>query len=123
MEKLAEIVDSLATNEKVNKEFRLWLTSTSSNLFPVSILQSGIKITSEPPRGIRANLQHIYREIFQSRDALMSFNSGEYPGEWRKMHFALSFFHALIVERRKFGPLGWNICYGFNESDLKISSR
>lgn len=112
LERLVEQIDP----EHVHKDFRLWLTSMPSPKFPVMILQNGSKMTVEPPRGIKANLLKSYTVI---NDDMM--NSCTNKVEiFKHLLFSLSLFHGVTLERRKFGPLGFNIPYEFTDGDFRI---
>jgi len=104
--------------DDIHEEFRLWLTSMPSEKFPIPVLQSGIKITNEPPKGMKANLKRTFLDMKEEE-----FESCSKPTVYKKFIFAVSFFNAMILERRKFGATGWNIAYSWMNSDLKAASQ
>lgn len=118
MPRLERLIENI-NPDTVHKEYRIWLTSTPSPDFPVSILQNGCKMTVEPPRGIKANmLRGYYNQVMDVADFFNS--SHEKVGTFKWLLFSLCLFHSILLERRKFGPLGFNIPYEFTDGDLKI---
>uniref|UniRef100_A0A8C4W100 Dynein axonemal heavy chain 1 n=1 Tax=Gopherus evgoodei TaxID=1825980 RepID=A0A8C4W100_9SAUR len=114
MPSLERLMESI-NPDKVHRDFRLWLTSLPSNQFPVSILQNGSKMTIEPPRGVKANLLKSYISL---NDGFL--NSCSKISEFKALLLSLCLFHGNALERRKFGPLGFNIPYEFTDGDLRI---
>ena len=39
---------------------------------------------------------------------------------FRKAVFGLCWFHTILIERKKFKSLGWNVVYSFNDSDYQV---
>ena len=116
MPQLEKIVEQLQT-DPIHKDFRLWLSSSPHPEFPISILQSSIKITTEPPKGIKANTKRLYAQMTESK-----FTACRKPDKYKKLLFCLCFFHSILLERKKFLNLGWNVNYSFNDSDFDVST-
>ena len=112
---LERIVEEIRP-DGTHAEFRLWLTAMPNPKFPVAVLQNGIKMTFEPPKGMRANLQGSFMSFDQEW-----FEGSQRSATFRQLVFGVCFFHAQCLERKKFGALGWNIRYDYSESDLRIS--
>ncbi|KAK7827526.1 hypothetical protein U0070_026732 [Myodes glareolus] len=117
MPNLDKLVEQLQV-EDPHPSFRLWLSSSPHPDFPISILQASIKMTTEPPKGLKANMTRLYQLMTEPQ-----FTRCSKPAKYKKLLFALCFFHSILLERKKFLQLGWNIIYGFNDSDFEVSEN
>merc|ERR1719431_491568 len=111
---LKDLEKALGNLGKPHPDFRLWLTTDPIDDFPIGILQRSFKVVTEPPNGLKLNLRATYSKI--PAQAL-----AHCPHEFfRPLVYVLAFFHAVVQERRKYGRLGWNVSYDFNESDFEV---
>ncbi|XP_053153093.1 dynein axonemal heavy chain 9 isoform X3 [Hemicordylus capensis] len=108
-------------SEGSHPEFRVFISaepaaSPEGHIIPQGILENSIKITNEPPTGMHANLHKALDNFNQDTLEMCTRES-----EFKSILFSLCYFHAVVAERRKFGPQGWNRSYPFNVGDLTIS--
>ena len=74
-----------------------------------------LQVVTEPPNGLKLNLRSTLHKISNQMLA-------DCPHAcFSPLVFGLAFFHAVVQERRKYGKIGWNIAYDFNESDFRVS--
>lgn len=121
MPKLEEIWENMDLYNTA-ASFRLWLTSYPSTIFPPAFLQNGVKMTNEPPTGLQQNLLRSYGSEPINDPTFYEGCPGR-DKAFARILYGICFFHAVVQERKKFGPLGWNIMYEFNDSDLHISVK
>ena len=115
---LEKLLESYAVGSHQN--FRIFMSAEPSadpayHFIPQGILENSIKITNEPPTGINANLHKALDNFSQE-----TLESCSRESEFKSILQSLCYFHAVVCERRKFGPQGWNRPYPFNVGDLTI---
>ncbi|XP_025155775.1 dynein heavy chain 8, axonemal [Harpegnathos saltator] len=115
LEYMIELANFILEMEAPHPNFRVWITTESHKDFPVSLLQMSIKYTYEAPQGVRAGLLATYSGMNQ--EMLDQCDAAQYI----PLIYTVSFLHTVVQERRKFGPLGWNIPYEFNLADWLAS--
>jgi dynein heavy chain len=101
--------------EVSNPGFRLFVSSDPSKSIPIGLLERSIKLTNEPPEGLKQNMKRAF--TFFSKEEI----EGKEP-KIKTILFALCYFHSVMLERRKFGPKGWNMRYPFSVGDLRDSA-
>ena len=113
---MEDLITIINPDDIANDDFRLWITCEPHQKFPLGLLQRTIKVTNEPPKGIKAGLHKTFTTVI-NQDFLEKIDQPP----WRALIFTVCFLHSIVQERRKFGSLGWCIPYEYNNSDLEAS--
>lgn len=109
--------------ETAHPNFRCFISaeppplSTIKNI-PESLLQTCIKVANEAPSDLKSNLRRAWANFDQDR-----LDGCKKTVEFRGCLFTLSFYHAIVLGRRKFGQQGWSRGYSFNTGDLTVCAN
>jgi len=101
--------------EGSHKKFRLFLSSDPATSIPIGLLNRCIKLTNEPPAGLKANIKRAFASL--NKDTFEDFDA-----KMKSILFGLCHFHAVMLERKQYGPMGFNMMYPFSIGDLRDSA-
>eukprot|EP00919_Chromeraceae_sp_WS-2016_P001806 GHVR01004377.1.p1 GENE.GHVR01004377.1~~GHVR01004377.1.p1 ORF type:complete len:4168 (-),score=965.61 GHVR01004377.1:131-12634(-) len=96
-------------------QFRVILTMEMNPNVPLNLLRVSNKMVFEPPAGVRASLLRSYGTLMSVQ------RSDRQPVERSRIHFLLAVLHSLLLERKRYAPVGWTKGYEFSDADQKCS--
>ncbi|KAJ1360753.1 hypothetical protein KIN20_019803 [Parelaphostrongylus tenuis] len=108
---IVPVIQKELTSVTPHEKFRLWMTTEEENKFPAIMLQQCLKITFEPPPGIRNNLLRTYSQTDDVKRSVLA----------NQVVFVLAWLHALLQERRTFIPQAWTKFYEFSSADIRVA--
>ncbi|CAL6000857.1 IAD-5_dynein heavy chain [Hexamita inflata] len=83
-----------------------------SKKFPTSVLALSVKIANEPPRSVEQNLLMSYQLMSEEFHDKLD-ECKEYSSHWKHIVFGIGFFYAQLLERKRFGAIGYNSNYSY----------
>merc|ERR1740117_2467362 len=97
-----------------HKDFRLFVTAEIHPAVHANLCRLATVKVFEAPVGVKASLQ-------QSLNGISAERMNRAPIERSRLYLLLVWFHAVVLERRRYCPIGWTKAYGFGDSDQKCS--
>ncbi|XRB10259.1 dynein axonemal heavy chain [Pseudoscourfieldia marina] len=105
---LPHIIDNLIADASTDFEFRLFLITAPTDAVPASVYASSHKLVAEASYGSLQKHMNDAWTVLGADGSIQFEEDGErHPRLWRRMLSAISLFHALLLERKRFGVYGW----------------
>ncbi|KAH0571585.1 Dynein heavy chain [Spironucleus salmonicida] len=140
--KLESICESISDNSydpdnsgkiiQIHQNFRLFLTTMPFDGFPSSIIKAATKVSAEAPMGIKNNFGRLFNTLTEDQLSILPENFDKKDSEeqqvcqilnqnYRRLLWNLSIFFSAVLERRRFGAIGFSTGYDWADPDFLIS--
>ena len=103
-----------------HKAFRLFMTTSASQVpaLPKALVEMCFVYSADPPSTLKASLVATYREACELPEADESALPTTHAVQLRALILGLCMMHVMLMQRRRYGALGWNLHAPFNTYTL-----